>query len=126
MRPTIRKAFLIVLLPFAAGAAAPDAGAGAAAAAGAGGKKTVQIRVTAVGFEPSEVKVKQGEPVTLVFTRETEKTCITAVDIPAEKLNAVELPLGKPVAVTFTPKAKGVEKFHCSAMGMGNGRIVVE
>jgi plastocyanin domain-containing protein len=87
---------------------------------------TVSIDVTDQGFEPQRVTVKKGEPTTLVFTRRTEQTCITAIDIPAEGVKNLELPLQKPVSVTITPKKKGVEKFHCSAMAMGDGRIVVE
>ena len=87
---------------------------------------TVQIKVTDRGFEPQQVKVKKGEPTTLVFTRLTEHTCITAIDIPAENVKELELPLNEPVSLTITPKQKGVEKFHCSAMGMGGGKIIVE
>jgi hypothetical protein len=28
--------------------------------------------------------------------------------------------------VAVTPKKAGVEKFHCSAMAMGNGKLVVQ
>ncbi len=87
--------------------------------------KQVEIKVTEAGFEPREVKLRAGEPVTLVFLRTTEKTCITAVDIPAEKVKAFKLPLNKAVAITITPLKAGVEAFHCSAMGMGDGKLVV-
>ena len=30
-----------------------------------------------------------------------------------------------PVAVTVTPAKAGTKPFHCSAMGMGNGKLVV-
>ncbi len=96
------------------------------AAAPALGAPTLAIQVTDSGFEPQQVKVKKGEPTTLVFTRLTDRTCITAIDIPAEGVKKLELPLGKPVRVTITPKKKGIERFHCSAMGMGDGRIAVE
>lgn len=88
--------------------------------------RKVEIKVTDAGFEPNQVKAQKGKPVTLVFTRTTDRTCITAVDIPDENVKALELPLGKPVAVTITPKKAGVEPFHCTAMGMGNGKIVVQ
>jgi len=74
----------------------------------------VEIKITDAGFEPREVKAKRGEPVTLVFVRTTDRTCIKAIDIPAEKVKAFELPLNK-----------AVEAFHCTAMGMGDGKIVV-
>jgi plastocyanin domain-containing protein len=37
----------------------------------------------------------------------------------------LDLPLNKPVSVTVTPKKAGVERFHCSAMAMGDGRLDV-
>jgi plastocyanin domain-containing protein len=87
--------------------------------------RKVDIKVTDAGFEPREVKAKKGQPLTLVFTRTTDRTCITAIDIPDEKVKGVELPLNKAVAVTVTPKKAGVEAFHCSAMAMGNGKLIV-
>jgi plastocyanin domain-containing protein len=86
---------------------------------------TLSIDVTDQGFEPQRVTVKKGEPTTLVFTRRTDATCITAIDIPDENVKKLELPLGKPVSVTITPKRKGIERFRCSAMGMGDGKIDV-
>jgi plastocyanin domain-containing protein len=115
MRHLFTAVALLVAVPVLAGA--KDA-----AAAG----KKVEIKVTDDGFQPSEIKVKKGEPTTLVFTRTTDRTCITAIDIPDEGVKKVELPLNQPVAVTITPKKAGVEAFHCSAMAMGNGKIVVE
>jgi len=86
----------------------------------------VDIKVTDDGFVPREIKVKKGQPTTLVFTRVTDSTCITAIDIPDEKVKELQLPLNKAVTLTVTPKKKGVEKFHCSAMGMGDGKLIVE
>ncbi len=102
--------------------AGPALAADKAPAAG----RRVEIKVTDAGFEPREVKLKKGEPATLVFTRVTDATCIKAVDIPDENVKKLELPLNKPASVTITPKKAGVEAFHCSAMGMGNGKLVVE
>jgi len=98
----------------------------AAAPALAGEGRKVEIKVTDAGFEPREVKTKKGEPLTLVFTRTTERTCITAVDIPAENVKNLKLPLHQAVSITVTPKKAGVEKFHCTAMAMGNGKLVVQ
>ncbi len=88
--------------------------------------RRVDIKVTDAGFEPRQVKAKVGEPVTLAFTRTSDRTCMTAIDIPGEDVKELELPLNRTVTVTITPRKKGTERFHCSAMGMGNGRIVVE
>ena len=97
--------------------------AGAPAAAGA--VRTIEIKVTDEGFVPREVRLKKGQAATLVFTRVTENTCITAIDIPDEKVKGFELPLGKPVRLTVKPRKAGVEPFHCP-MGMGDGKLVVE
>ena len=102
------------------------AGAAPAAAPAAQAGRKIEITVNEAGFEPREIKLKKGEPATLVFTRKTERTCITAIDIPAEDVKKLKLPLNQPVALTITPKKAGVEAFHCSAMGMGNGKLVVE
>jgi len=90
------------------------------------GGRRQEIKVTASGFEPREVKAKKGEPLTLVFTRTTEQTCITAIDVPDEQVKGFKLPLDKPVELVITPKKAGTERFHCSAMGMGDGKILVE
>jgi plastocyanin domain-containing protein len=90
----------------------------------AGGRKVV-IQVTEDGFQPKDVKAKKGEPITLVFERTTDATCMTAIDIPDENVKELDLPLNKQVSVTVTPKKAGVEKFHCSAMAMGDGKLIV-
>ncbi len=108
---------VLVALPVLAADKAP-------AAAPAGNK--IEIKVTENGFEPKEIKVKKGQPVTLSFLRTTDRTCIKAIDIPAEKVKNFALPLDKAVTLTITPAKAGVEKFHCTAMAMGDGRIIVE
>ena len=123
MRHVIVLAALLAAGP--AFAAEPPA-KGSSSSSNAAAVRTVEIKVTEAGFEPREIKVKKGEPTKLVFTRKTDQTCITAIDIPDEKVAKFELPLNKPVALTITPKKAGVEAFHCSAMGMGNGKIIVQ
>lgn len=123
MRHVIALAALLVAAPTFAAEAPGKAPATANAPESA---RTIEIKVTEAGFEPREVKVKKGEPTKLVFTRKTEQTCITAIDIPDEKVAKFELPLDKPVALTITPKKAGVEAFHCTSMGMGNGKIIVQ
>ncbi len=112
----------LVLLALLAAPALAPAEAPAAAAAG----PRIEIRVTQAGFEPRQVRVKRGQPTTLAFTRTTDQTCMTAIDVPEEGVKDLQLPLGQTVTVTITPARKGVEPFHCSAMAMGKGRIVVE
>jgi plastocyanin domain-containing protein len=126
MRHAIALAALVSLAPASALAAGDQGTGGKAPAAEAKAARKIAIQVNEEGFQPREVKLKKGEPVTLVFTRVTDRTCITAVDIPDENVKKLKLPLNEPVALTITPKKAGVEAFHCTAMGMGNGKLVVE
>ena len=122
----MRYAALVVALFFAVPVLAGEPAKAAEKAPAAAAGKKVAIKVTDDGFKPQEIKVKKGQPVTLEFTRVTDATCMTEIDIPAENVKEFALPLNKAVSLTITPKKAGVEKFHCSAMGMGDGKIVVE
>jgi plastocyanin domain-containing protein len=62
--------------------------------------------------------------VKLVITRKTDDTCATAIQIPDENLKA-DLPLNRPVTLTFTPKKTGEIKYSC-AMGMVGGVLEVK
>ena len=107
----MRKALLLsLLLALPAGAAEPA---------------KAEVRITDAGFEPREISAKKGQPLAITFLRTTDRTCIKAIDIPAEKVKGFELPLDKAVSITITPAKAGVEKFHCTAMAMGDGRIIV-
>ena len=86
--------------------------------------RTVAIAVTAKGFEPSRVKVAKGEPLKLVVTRKTEDTCAKEIVIPDAGLKA-NLPLDKPVTLSFTPKRAGEIKYACG-MNMVTGVLDVE
>jgi len=119
----MRHAALVAVLALAAPA---FAGESAKAPEGKPAAKTIAIKVTDDGFVPKDVKVKKGVATTLQFTRTTDATCITEIDIPAENVKEFALPLNKTVSLTITPTKAGVERFHCSAMGMGDGKITVE
>jgi plastocyanin domain-containing protein len=103
----------------------PPKSAPAPAAAPAAAGKTVEMSVTEKGFEPAVVKVKKGEPVTLVITRKTEKTCATEIVIDEEKIST-KLPLNKAVTVSFTPKKAGDMKYGCAMGKMIGGVLKVE
>jgi len=111
---------------YAANAAAPpppSKPAPAPATAPAG--KTIEMSVTDKGFEPAVVKVKKGEPVTLVITRKTDKTCATEIVIDEEKIST-KLPLNKAVTVSFTPKKAGDMKYGCAMGKMIGGVLKVQ
>jgi plastocyanin len=85
--------------------------------------RTIEIAVTAKGFEPARVKVKKGEPLKLVVTRKTDDTCAKEIVIPDENIKA-DLPLDKPVTLSFTPKKSGEIRYTCG-MNMVSGVLQV-
>jgi plastocyanin domain-containing protein len=108
-----RTIIAIAVLGLSAGATAADK------------PKTVEMSVTDKGFEPAAVKVKKGEPVTLVITRKTDKTCATEIVIDEHKIKT-KLPLNKAVKVTFTPAKTGDLKYGCAMDKMIGGVLTVE
>ncbi len=91
------------------------------------GARRIQITVTDVGFAPERIQIRHGEPVTLVFTRKSEKTC--AVDVhfalPDGTRIDEELPLGKPVEIPIEIDRAGDITYACG-MDMNHGTIEVE
>jgi plastocyanin domain-containing protein len=85
----------------------------------------VKMTVTENGFEPANVKVKKGEPVTLVITRKTDATCATEIVIDEHKVHT-KLPLNETVKVTFTPNKSGKLKYGCAMGKMIGGVLTVE
>ncbi len=85
----------------------------------------VKMAVTDEGFEPANVKVKKGQPVTLAITRKTDATCATEIVIDEHDVNT-KLPLNKEVKVTFTPNKSGQLKYGCAMGKMIGGVITVE
>ena len=84
--------------------------------------KTVRIAVTKDGFDPSSIRVEQGYPVTLIFTRKDKHACGSKVVFPGRKITK-NLPVGKPVTIVITPDQAGEIAFSCG-MGMHKGSIV--
>ena len=86
--------------------------------------KTVQVTVTEDGYVPDRIEARKGEPLTLVITRKTDRTCATELVVKEYGINQ-PLPMGKAVTVTFTPSKSGQVKFAC-AMDMISGTLVVQ
>lgn len=84
----------------------------------------VQIKVDENGYTPGEVKAKAGQPLTLVFTRTTDKGCGQELVFPKHDIKK-SLPLNTPVEITITPKSSEPIAFTCG-MGMYRGSIVAE
>jgi plastocyanin domain-containing protein len=87
-------------------------------------EQVVTIEVTAEGFVPAQVKVKAGQPVKLVVTRKTDRTCAKEIVIKDFGVNK-PLPLNQPVEITFTPTRPGQVRYACG-MDMIAGVILVE
>ena len=86
-----------------------------------GPSSEVAIAVTADGFQPASVTVPKGAPVTLVFTRKTDETCITDVTF-ARLGKSYPLPLNRPVRVEIPGGVKDTLGFVCP-MDMYRGTI---
>jgi plastocyanin domain-containing protein len=85
--------------------------------------RVIQMTVTEDGFVPAEIPVKRGEPVKLVITRKTKRTCATEIVIKDYGIER-KLPLDQAVEVSFTPTKAGTVKYACG-MDMITGQLVV-
>ncbi|MCY1024006.1 cupredoxin domain-containing protein [Pyxidicoccus sp. MSG2] len=88
------------------------------------GVHTVELAVTSKGFEPANVKVKAGQPVRMVVTRKTDKTCATEIVVADLGINQ-PLPLDTPVTVEFTPSESGTLRYAC-AMDHISGLVTIQ
>ncbi len=124
------KTLFVVAIGLAATAAACKKDRAKESPASGGGEahgNHIAIKVTEDGFEPDDIKVKQGEPVTFVFERKTDKTCAKEVIIHVDEGNQIEtrLPLNEPVEVAVTFPKSGEVKYACG-MDMIKGSIHVQ
>lgn len=114
-----------ILLAFALALAACNH----ASSAGPGPTQTARldIAVTEKGFEPDNVNVPAGKPVTLVFDRKTDQTCATEVVIPMPDGRKIEkkLPLNVPVEVATTFSSPGKLTYACG-LNMMKATITVQ
>lgn len=86
--------------------------------------RTVKIKVSGEGFTPSSVSIKKNEKVRLLMTRTDAKNCGGEVVFSSLNIRKT-LPVGKTVAVEFTPTEAGEIAFACG-MGMMKGKILVQ
>ena len=87
----------------------------------------IDIKVTDKGFEPADVAVPAGKPVTLVFERKTEQTCAKEVVLTMDDGKKVEkaLPMNTPVEIATTFPKAGKLGYACG-MDMIKGTITVQ
>lgn len=81
----------------------------------------IEIEATADGFTPSRIEAEAGKPLTLIFKRTVERSCMTAVVFPSLDIEE-DLPLDTPVEIQVTPKAGETIGFECP---MGHGKSTI-
>lgn len=102
---------------FFAGRTAADA------TVGAGGLQEVTVRVVG-GYEPSQIRVKSGRPVRLIFDRQEASGCSEEVVFPDFGIRKF-LPAHQQTAIEITPERAGTYEFTCG-MSMLRGRLTVD
>jgi len=85
--------------------------------------RTVRITVDKNGFSPSSIEAEAGHKLNLVFKRARGTNCGNRVVFPKLGIRR-NLPVGKEVVVSVTPRDAGQISFSCG-MGMYKGSIVV-
>jgi len=84
----------------------------------------IQVTIRPDGFSPDRIHLTPGVPAELVFTRTTDRTCTTTVQIAGLDVDPVDIPLQEPTPVRFTPGRAGTYTFACG-MDMIRGSLVV-
>jgi plastocyanin domain-containing protein len=92
------------------------------AAASVGGR--ISVTADANGFNPAQIAVAKGVPLTLEFTRTSKDTCATKVVFPEINLSR-DLPLNEVVAVEIPTGEARKLTFQCG-MGMYKSSVVVQ
>jgi len=87
----------------------------------------VAITVTDSGYSPANIEIPRGQPVVLVFTRTSEKTCAVDVHFTLPDGTKIDrrLPLGKPVEIRLQLD-RPVEIPYACGMNMVHGTLVVK
>jgi plastocyanin domain-containing protein len=116
------RSFGIALLLVCALACGQSSAAGAEAKAVSG---EIALKLTEQGFEPADFTVKKGEPIKLLITRTTDVTCAKEIVVDEYAIRT-ELPLNKPVVVSFTPSKTGALRYGCAMDKMVGGVITVQ
>ena len=81
----------------------------------------VAITITDDGFEPARSVVPKGKPLTLVFTRKSDQTCVTDVTI-GRLAKTVALPMNQSVRVELPAGVQDTLSFTCP-MDMYKGML---
>lgn len=91
----------------------------------------IKLGVSAAGFEPAEINVKAGAPVTIAITSTDDYTHVLMFDDKALSAVAVGVSPRETRAITFnSPKEAGEYTFHCDVPGHSSrgevGKMIVK
>ena len=92
-------------------------------AAAAASTQRVAIMAKAGTFEPAAVRLVQGVPAVLEFTRVVDSACMKAVRMPWME-EAVDLPMNETVEISVDTSMTGVFSYAC-AMDMVFGEVMI-
>jgi plastocyanin domain-containing protein len=84
----------------------------------------IDVLVDGGVYSPARIEVTAGQPVRLRFLRKDASPCAEKVLFDDLGI-AADLPLGRPVEITMTPKVAGEYAFTCQ-MQMYRGTLVVK
>ncbi len=76
------------------------------------------------GYDPSTIRVRAGQPVSLVFDRQETSSCSEEIVFPDFGLRKF-LPAHERTTITVTPPTAGTYEFTCG-MSMLHGRLIAE
>lgn len=89
------------------------------------GKSGQKVTVIVEGaYNPNVIKVKKGQPLTIVFDRREDSSCSKKVVFSDFEIVQELTDFGK-TEVNFTPEKAGEYGFSCE-MGMYQGKLIVE
>lgn len=87
------------------------------------GPQMARLTVSEHGFAPLEVQAREGKPLTMLVTRESDASCAKQIIIADAGIHRM-LPIKQEVRITFTPEKRGDLRYTCCDEMVG-GRIVV-
>jgi len=82
------------------------------------------IRVENGTYQPSRIKLAEGQPATIQFLRKDASPCAATVIVPDFEIST-ELPMNKISRIVLPVLSKGEYPFHCQ-MQMYKGTLIVE
>jgi uncharacterized protein len=88
-----------------------------------GETQTINMKITASGFQPNIIKIKKGIPVRWVIDGQAVTSCASKIIIPSLNISK-SIASGENI-INFTPTAVGEIPFSCW-MGMVRGKFIVE